>query len=155
MSRQSTILLVPVDGSAGSSEAARVAVGLAEGLNVPVRLLYAFPRDPVDMFGVPTEAPRPEELEYFAPEAFERLRDQSAEKAFAATRAAFGETPIEIQEQIIAGNPAEAIVSHAAEEDDPMIVIGSRGLNGFKEFLMGSVSQRVLHHAGCPVTVVR
>ncbi|AGY91793.1 hypothetical protein SPICUR_04030 [Spiribacter curvatus] len=155
MSRQPNILIVPVDGSEGAGEAARYAVGLAEGLGAPVRLLYAFPKDPVDMFGIPTEAPGPEELEYFAPEAFDRLRDQSAEKAFAATRKAVGETPVEIQEQIIAGSPAEAIVGHAAGEDDPMIVIGRRGLSGFKEFLLGSVSQRVLHHAGCPVTVVR
>jgi len=63
--------------------------------------------------------------------------------------------PVDIQEQIITGAPAEAIVEHAAAEDHPHLVIGSRGLSGFKEFLLGSVSQRVLHHAACPVTMVR
>ncbi|AUB78243.1 universal stress protein UspA [Spiribacter roseus] len=155
MPRQPKILIVPVDGSEGASAAAEYALGLAQALDVPVRLLYAFPRDPVDMFGIPTEAPGPEELEYFSPEAFERLRDQSAEKAFAATREVLGETAVEIQEQIVSGHPAEAIVAHAAAEDQPQVVIGSRGLSGFKEFLLGSVSQRVLHQADCPVTVVR
>ena len=155
MNHQPEIILVPVDGSEGASDAARYAAGLAEGLGIPLRLLYAFPKDPVDMFGVPTEAPRPEELEYFSPDAFARLRDQSAEKAFAATREVLGSTDVEVQEQIIGGSPAEAIVEHAATEEAPMIVIGRRGLSGFKELLLGSVSQRVLHHAACPVTVVR
>ncbi len=149
------IILVPVDGSDGANEAANYAVGLAGRLNVPVRLLYAFPKDPVDMFGVPTEAPRVEELEYFSPDAFAKLRDQTAQKAFAATRSAIGEASVNIEEQVLSGNPAEAIVAHAKTENAPMIVIGSRGLSGFKEILLGSVSQRVLHHANCPVTVVR
>ncbi len=149
------ILLVPVDGSDGSSDAARYAVGLAERLSIPVELLYAFPKDPIDMFGVPTESPRPEELEYFSPDAFARLRDRTAEKAFATTREAIGETRAKIQQAILAGNPAEAIVEHSKGVDGAMIVIGSRGLSGFKEILLGSVSQRVLHHAECPVTVVR
>ena len=149
------ILLVPVDGSEGANEAASYAASLAEKLDIPVELLYAFPKDPVDMFGIPTEAPRSEELEYFSPDAFAKLREQTAEKAFMATRSAIGERSVPIEQKILSGNPAEAIVAHAKAADAPMIVIGSRGLSGFKEILLGSVSQRVLHHANCPVTVVR
>lgn len=155
MTANPQIILVPVDGSEGANEAASYAVGLAERLDVPVRLLYAFPKDPVDMFGVPTEAPRAEELEYFSPDAFAKLREQTAEKAFASTRSAIGERDVTIEQEVLSGNPAEAIVAHAKSVDAPMIVIGSRGLSGFKEILLGSVSQRVLHHANCPVTVVR
>ncbi len=155
MNHQPEVILVPVDGSEGASDAARYAAGLAKGLGIPLRLLYAFPTDPVEMFGLPTAEPHPEDLEYFSPDSFARLRDQSAEKAFAATREVMGETEVEVQEQIIGGSPAEAIVEHAAREEAPMIVIGRRGLSGFKELLLGSVSQRVLHHAACPVTVVR
>ena len=155
MSQTPKVLLVPVDGSDGSNDAARYAAAIAAGLGVPLRLLHAFPKDPIDMFGLPTEAPRPEELEYFSPDAFARLRDQTAAKAFATTREAIDESAVEIEEKVITGSPAEAIVEHAAGVEAPMIVIGRRGLSGFKELLLGSVSQRVLHHADCPVTVVR
>lgn len=155
MSTAPKILLVPVDGSKGAGKAAKFAATLAEGLNVPVRLLFAFPKDPVDMFGIPTEAPRPEELKYFSPDAFARLRDQSAEKAFTAAREAMGGTSASVEQEVLAGDAAEAILKHAGGASDPLIVIGSRGLSGFKEILLGSVSQRVLHHASCPVTVVR
>lgn len=155
MSKRPAIILVPVDGSDGANESAAYAAGLAEALNVPLRLLFAFPRDPVDMFGVPTEAPQRDELEYFSPDAFARLRDRSARQAFDAARQAIGQSQNSVEEAILAGSPAEAIVEHAGQTTDPMIVIGSRGLSGFKEMLLGSVSQRVLHRAGCPVTVVR
>ncbi|MDR9455103.1 MAG: universal stress protein [Spiribacter salinus] len=155
MSKRPAIILVPVDGSDGANESAAYAAGLAEALNVPLRLLFAFPRDPVDMFGVPTEAPQRDELEYFSPDAFARLRDRSARQAFDAARQAIGQSQNSVEETILAGSPAEAIVEHAGQTTDPMIVIGSRGLSGFKEILLGSVSQRVLHRAGCPVTVVR
>jgi nucleotide-binding universal stress UspA family protein len=155
MSKRPAIILVPVDGSDGANESAAYAAGLAEALKVPLRLLFAFPRDPVDMFGVPTEAPQRDELEYFSPDAFARLRDRSARQAFDAARQAIGQSQNSVEETILAGSPAEAIVEHAGQTTDPMIVIGSRGLSGFKEILLGSVSQRVLHRAGCPVTVVR
>ncbi|AGM40845.1 UspA domain-containing protein [Spiribacter salinus M19-40] len=155
MSKRPAIILVPVDGSDGANESAAYAAGLAEALNVPLRLLFAFPRDPVDMFGVPTEAPQRDELEYFSPDAFARLRDRSARQAFDTARQAIGQSQNSVEETILAGSPAEAIVEHAGQTTDPMIVIGSRGLSGFKEMLLGSVSQRVLHRAGCPVTVVR
>jgi len=155
MSNRPEIILVPVDGSDGSNDSAAYAAGLAEALGVPLRLLFAFPRDPVDMFGVPTEVPQREELEYFSPDAFARLRESSARKAFDAARQAMGHSQTAVEEAILAGSPAEAIVEHAAQTTQPMIVIGSRGLSGFKEMLLGSVSQRVLHRAECPVTVVR
>lgn len=155
MSAIPDVLLVPVDGSDGAADAAAYAGALAARLSVPVRLLFAFPKDPVDMFGIPTDAPRPEEVEYFSPDAFARLRDKSAEKAFAAARKAITAHPSSIEETVLAGSAADAIVAHANSQANAMIVIGSRGLSGVKELLLGSVSQRVLHHAECPVTVVR
>ena len=155
MASKPSVLLVPVDGSDGAAASAAYAAVLGEALGVPLRLLYAFPKDPVDMFGVPTEAPRSEELEYFSPDAFARLRDESARKAFDAARAVIGDHDVVVEEEVLSGSPAEAIVEHARTLDQPTIIIGSRGLSGLKEMLLGSVSQRVLHHAQCPVTVVR
>jgi len=53
------------------------------------------------------------------------------------------------------GIPASEIVRFAQEKSCDLIVVGSRGLNAFQSFLIGSVSDGVMHHAHCPVLVVR
>lgn len=53
------------------------------------------------------------------------------------------------------GTPVSTIVAIARQEHADLIVLGSRGMGGFRSFLVGSVSDGVLHHAHCPVLVVR
>jgi len=53
------------------------------------------------------------------------------------------------------GNVAEEILKIADKEKVDMIILGSRGRSAAKEFLLGGVSHKVVHHARCPVTVVR
>ncbi len=154
MSSIPEILLVPVDGSKGANAAAVYAGALAARLSIPVRLLFAFPETPMQMFGVPGEVPHREDLQYFSPEAFEKLRNDSARAAFQAARAAMGGT-VEPEEQIVSGEAARAILEHAETVDSAAIVMGRRGLSHFREILVGSVTQRVLHHAKCPVIVTR
>lgn len=53
------------------------------------------------------------------------------------------------------GNAAAEILHIADEEKADTIVIGSTGINTLKEFLLGGVTHKVIHHAKCPVTLVR
>ena len=53
------------------------------------------------------------------------------------------------------GDPAKIIIKLAKSNDFDLIVMGSRGRSAFKELLLGSVTQKVAHHAKCPVMVVR
>ena len=52
-------------------------------------------------------------------------------------------------------HPADGIVQVAEETGADLVVMGSRGLGGFKRAFMGSVSDSVVRHAHCPVLVVR
>lgn len=51
--------------------------------------------------------------------------------------------------------PGEEIVKAAADEKGGLIVMGTRGLGLIRRTLLGSVSEYVVHHANCPVTIVR
>ncbi|WP_296806512.1 universal stress protein [uncultured Methanobrevibacter sp.] len=61
---------------------------------------------------------------------------------------------IKISPVIKEGSPAKAILDVASEEDIDLIVIGSSGKSGFDRFILGSVSDKVVNAAKCPVLVV-
>ena len=56
---------------------------------------------------------------------------------------------------IFHGRPGEAIVQMAQDEKADFIVMGTRGMGKIRRTILGSVSDFVLHHAHCPVTIVR
>lgn len=56
---------------------------------------------------------------------------------------------------LIQGAAAEVLLDFAKENDSDIIIIGSRGLGGIREFVLGSVSHNVVQHAQVPVLVVK
>lgn len=62
------------------------------------------------------------------------------------------EAGIEVREAVICGRPAH-VLSEVSDDAD-MLVVGSRGLGGFRGLALGSVSQQCAHHAHCPVVIV-
>jgi len=63
------------------------------------------------------------------------------------------EPDVLIRSSVVEGHPAEVLVRAARGAD--MLVVGSRGHGGFTEAVLGSVSQYCVHHAPCPVLVIR
>ena len=130
-------VLVAVDGSPNSRRAALLAAKLATVCGAEIIV--------VNVISVPLQ------LQQFS-------RDIRAEANKLVRRVASIchskglKTSTEILE---AGSVVEAIVTFAADKKISLIVIGSRGLTGFKKLLMGSVSAGVLSRAQCAVLVVR
>jgi nucleotide-binding universal stress UspA family protein len=60
---------------------------------------------------------------------------------------------VRVRELVIQGNPAQVLLDAARDAD--LLVVGNRGHGGFADALIGSVSVRCLHHATCPVVIVR
>lgn len=64
-----------------------------------------------------------------------------------------GEAQVEIRSRVIEGNAADVLLDAAAGAD--LLVVGSHGHGGFMRAMLGSVGQHCVHHATCPVVVIR
>jgi nucleotide-binding universal stress UspA family protein len=62
---------------------------------------------------------------------------------------------IEVETHCMGGDPADAIIDIAEATDAGLIVVGSKGMKGGKRFLLGSVPNKISHHAPCSVMIVR
>jgi len=67
-------------------------------------------------------------------------------------RAVEGASPVDVERTAVPGGPASSLVD--AADDADLVVVGRRGLGGFGRLLLGSVSEHVARHAGCPVVVI-
>ncbi|HLT17430.1 MAG TPA: universal stress protein [Acidimicrobiales bacterium] len=136
-----TRIVVGVDGSEGSAEALRWAVEEGRLRQAPVVAVMAWGY--LDQH----HAVQGAEFDpgYGEPQAKEALA--------AAVEAAVGDAAADV-EQVVVNDLAPAALRSVAADDD-LLVVGARGLGGFKGLLLGSVSQRVLAEATCPVAVIR
>ena len=133
-------LLVAYDGSPQSGKAVDVAFSLAECLDATV-LIFAVARPPEPPTSVELEAVLDDAKEHFE-EGFKKI----VERARAHN--------LEIKTDMAVGHPAEQIIHRAELENIDLIVLGRRGKSLFKKMIMGSISERVLRYAHCPVMVV-
>ena len=137
-------VLVPVDGSDASARAAAWAATYAAARGAELILLHVHAARGSETLALGAlDAAQIEEAE-------RRIAGPSFDKARAAIgAAAVARTLVSI------GDPAEEIVALARRERASLIVMGSRGLSPVRELLLGSVSEKVIRHADCAVTVVR
>jgi len=137
-------ILLPVDGSQGSLKAARVAGEIARRFDSEVTILHVQHLPATGMAGM--VAPDRGTAEALEAAAREVLR---------VARESLGLPEDRLNEKALLGHPAEVICRVAEEGDYNLIVMGSRGLSEVRAFFLGSVSDKVSHHAPCPVLIVR
>lgn len=136
-------MLVPVDGSLGSRHAVVFANELAEATGASVTLLHVVQLEAAEAMG----------MRHRSIEAIRGMVRAKAEPALLDARRRFGKY-VQLEEAVELGETVPEILGCAKQRDVDLIVIGSRGLGPIKELLVGSVSERVVHEARCPVTVV-
>ena len=135
-------ILVAVDGSEQSLRAAGLAGELARRMHADICVVTAF--DPIPEFiGDPDR------------QRIVSGQMNRAEEALHKGVEAMGDIEGEIEEEIIEGPAAEAIIRIAETRGNDLIVMGTRGLGQLRGLLLGSQSQKVVSHAPCPVLLAR
>ena len=141
--------VVAVDGSEDSMAAVRFFASLPLPRGLRVRLLAVLDPPPAMM---PSEGLAPAVLA--VPEHLVEDRRTALEGLLSRVAADLRPLVAEVECSVIVGRPVVEIVSAAHEPGVGLVVVGARGLGTFRRWLIGSVSERVLHHADCPVLVV-
>lgn len=137
-------ILVPIDGSPESKSALQQAIYLAgiSGAELSLLNVVDLNRQISAFEQVSTGGYVPGELK---------------EKGYARLAECMHEVPREIWAKtiVVVGAPTDMIVETAEQGGFDLVVMGSRGRGAIETLVMGGVSQYVLHHAACPVMIVR
>ncbi len=138
-------ILVPFDGSEHSLKAVDYAIKLGELDGSQIEVLYVSP--PVEHYMWDSK-----ELT----DSLEKEALNKAEEVITTAKEKFNGTNVKYITAIKNGEDvAEVIIDEVEKSGTKIIVIGSRGLSAPMGLLLGSVSQKVVNHASCPVLIVK
>jgi nucleotide-binding universal stress UspA family protein len=141
-------IVVGTDGSETAGKAVEAAVKLAQLCDAPLHVVSAY--EPVPRGRLREEARQaPEDTQWMINprEDVDATLSESADKV--------REAGVQVETFAREGDPADAILDVAEEHDADLIVVGNKGMTGAKRFLLGSVPNRVSHHAPCSVLIIR
>jgi nucleotide-binding universal stress UspA family protein len=141
-------IVVGTDGSDTARQAVSQATGLAAAIGAAIELVSAY--EPVAgqrLREEAREAPRDLQWMINAREDVEATLRDAAEEVEAAG--------VAVRTYAREGDPADAILDVAEERGADLIVVGNKGMTGAKRFLLGSVPNKVSHHAPCSVLIIR
>jgi len=142
-------IVVGTDGSQTAKTAVRYAIDLARELGARLQIVSAY--EPVAaqrLRGEKLEVPK--DLQWIV-NPHEDVLAMLAE----ARQEAVGAGVEQVETFARQGDAADAILDVAEEQRSDLIVVGNRGMTGAKRFLLGSVPNKVSHHAPCSVLIVR
>jgi nucleotide-binding universal stress UspA family protein len=138
-------ILVPIDFSAHSTRGLKTAIGLAKTFNAKIHLLHAY--------HLPVSITLPDAA--VVPQSFwDSVRDAAARKLEKSYQTVTAEG-VQCDSHLTAQTPSSAIVETARQVRAGLIVMGTRGLSGLKHVLLGSVAERTVRTAPCPVMTVK
>jgi nucleotide-binding universal stress UspA family protein len=141
-------IVVGTDGSETATQAVRQAVDLARAVGAKLELVSAY--EPVPEQRLREERRQaPEDLQW----VINPREDVDATLEAAAAVAREAEVTVDVYPR--QGDPADAILDVAEEREADLIIVGNKGMTGAKRFLLGSVPNKVSHHAPCSVLIIR
>ena len=141
-------IVVGTDGSETAHKAVDAAIELARLSGARLELVSAY--EPVPAQRLRAEARQvPADLQWMVNprEDVDATLEQASEVAKASG--------VEVETFARQGDPADSILDVAEETDADLIVVGNKGMTGARRFLLGSVPNKVSHHAPCSVMIIR
>jgi nucleotide-binding universal stress UspA family protein len=141
-------IVVGTDGSETAKQAVREATELAKQTGATLDVVSAF--DPV-----PASRLREERLEAPSDIEYAVNPQEDVNAILSEAERQVGDVGVKVRTFARQGEPADAILDVAEEENADLIVVGNKGMTGAKRFLLGSVPNKVSHHAPCSVLIVR
>jgi nucleotide-binding universal stress UspA family protein len=141
-------IVVGTDGSETAKEAVRQAADLAKQVGAKLDLVSAY--EPV-----PSSRLREERREVPSDIAHVVSPDEDVEATLTDAVKEVEKNGVAAQTFARQGDPADAILDVAEEQNADLIIVGNKGMTGAKRFLLGSVPNKVSHHAPCSVLIVR
>jgi nucleotide-binding universal stress UspA family protein len=139
-------MLVATDGSETAAKAVSAAAELAAGTGARVHVMTAY--EPLRAKVASGRTVSPEIGDWHLAE------DSRADSILDTALASLRLRGVEAEQHARKGDPADAIIELAEELDIDLIVVGSKGLSGARRFLLGSIPDKVSHHAPCSVLIV-
>lgn len=135
-------MLIATDGSSGAGHALDEGLSLAAKLGAEVIVVYVR-QSPASLLGAP----------YYQ----DVITDEARYSRAITTDAKLYATryDVDVDYEVVEGDPVEAILTLARSRDVDLIVVGSRGLGTVKSLVLGSVSNAILHQADRPVLVAK
>jgi nucleotide-binding universal stress UspA family protein len=151
-------ILVGLDGSEHSLKALETAIQIAKGFSGKLTLIYVY-----SVAVTPIMVPEPSTL---SPTGIPAITAEEVARVADAVRGAGRQVlaegeqkvkaeKVQVETMLIEGHAVQEIVRVAKEGKFDMIVIGAKGISKIRELLLGSVTDGVIHHAACPVLVVK
>lgn len=134
-------ILVAFDGSDQSRKAFDLGLEIAAKFRARL-LIMGIVRLPEPAISVEIDAMLDRGKSHFA-EEFSQLAEQAEQ------------TGVKLETHVAVGHPAEQILRYAEDNHSDLIVMGRRGMTRATRWILGSVSERVMRYAHCPVTVVK
>lgn len=137
-------VLVPIDGSDNSFRALDAALLLSENLGAKVTAIHV-------MEEIPVLHIQSEKLLRQLLDAYKKERQVILTKCSEIATS----KGLSINTKLLQGNAGSTILDFCEKEKYDLIVMGSRGMGKFRELVLGSVSNKIVHHSSCPVMIIR
>ncbi|MFT5702444.1 MAG: nucleotide-binding universal stress UspA family protein [Desulforhopalus sp.] len=141
--KETNKIVVPVDFLKATDRLVDYAIYMADKLSATAHFIHVINFYPGDaMFGIPYAQQCEENLQMKAKEKMANIITDNKEKCVGCTG------------EVVRGDPVDKIIECAKEKDSDLIIISTHGAKGLEKIMLGSVAERVLKRAHCPVLIM-
>ena len=141
-------IVVGTDGSETADKAVRQAAELASSVGASLHLVSSY--TPVPDARLRAERQQaPQEIQWSINPR------EDVEEILSKAKETVNEAGVSVETYAREGDPADAILDVAEEQNADLVMVGNRGMTGARRFLLGSVPNKISHHSPCSVLIIR